>query len=136
MKWTKPVNRIGKEKNIKASRDDLLSGTKQPPPRTLRARISEAGLSEAWKPLISIQVCKFQSYTAGITGLVRNGFTISIYYQNICIRWQIWKDEMQSYRDTVLPFYYRHLRDRFNFENPACKPQVLCIFRQLSDGNF
>lgn len=130
MKWTKPVNRTGKT-ITKASRDDP-SGTNQPLPEIYRVRILEAGLSEAWKHLISIQKCKFQSYMAGTTGLVSNGLTISIYYQNICI----WKDEMQSYIDTVLPFYYRHLRDRFNFENPACKPQVLCIFRQLSNGNF
>lgn len=68
----------------------------------------------------------FQSWTAGTISLVNNGFTISIYYQNISIMTNLNRQETQSYINAVVPFYHSHPQRRFHFENPAYKLQLLC----------
>lgn len=86
MELTKLADRTGEEKDTRAVETGSSPGRGGPLPELQRARISEACPLEAPQPLFSAQKCTFPGWTADTTGLVSNGLTISIYYQNISIR--------------------------------------------------
>lgn len=99
----------------------------------------------------SIRVCELQNWrnrsSGGLLSWFRHGFSrarwcacgpskgliTSIYYQNISIGWQTWRTRMHEVAQIELgPFLATGAR--LNLENAVCKPQLLCISRQLFNG--